>query len=56
MSADRTSSNEFEAEGEPLGPRKVRTKSERDASGDTEGDRWRCGIQDGSLWKFPDLA
>lgn len=34
MSADRASSNEFEAEGEPLGPRKARAKSERDAGGD----------------------
>jgi len=34
MRANRTSSNEFETEGEPLDPRKPRAKSERDAGGD----------------------
>lgn len=57
MSADRTSSNEFEAEGEPLGPRKARTKSERDAGGDARETGGDAEVRDGAPpWKLPDLA
>lgn len=49
MSADRTSSNEFEAEGEPLGPRKARAKSERDAGEDTRETGGGTGVQNDSL-------
>lgn len=53
MSADRTSSNEFETEGEPLDPRKPRAKSERDAGGDRRETggvaRFGTGIPCGSF-------
>lgn len=57
MSADRTSSNEFEAEGEPLGSRKARTESERDAGGDGRETGGVAGSGTTSpVWKLPDLA
>lgn len=52
MSADRTSSNEFEAEGEPLEPRKARERKVKGTAGGDgrEGGRWkRRGVRDGGL-------